>query len=191
MQIPMTTSESAREDEHARRCARDRNRRRDRSDRRARARRGLQRLRVQREGELDHRARQRDAGGDADDPRGPATARHQAHAGRQISADLRQRRRHRADAGRGEPGNCRRAAVGPRSRAAEYSSLGLYRLCRQRGRQPAHRDRHRRQEGGGGGGGRRRAGRRRGQPRRQDRGGDLGDHQHGAFHRHRELPDHR
>ena len=29
------------------------------------------------------------------------------------------------------------------------------------------------------------------QPRRQDRGGDLGDHQHGPFHRHRELRDHR
>ena len=44
--------------------------------------------------------------------------------GRQISADLRQRRRHRADAGRGEPRNRRRSAVRPRSRAAQYSSLG-------------------------------------------------------------------
>ena len=85
------------------------------------------------------------------------------------------------------PRDRRRAAVRARSRAAQPPSFGEPGLYRQRGRQSADRDRPRRQEGAGRGGGRRRAGGRRHQPRRQDRGGDLGDHQHGPFHRHRAV----
>ena len=81
----------------------------------------------------------------------------------------------------------RRSAVRSRSRVARPASFGKPGLYRQRGRQSAHGDRPQRQEGAGRGGGRRRAGRGRRQSRRQDRGGDLRDHQHGAFHRHREL----
>ena len=62
-------------------------------------------------------------------------------------------------------------------------------LRRQRGRQPRHRRRRRDAAGAGRDAGRHRARGHGREPRRQDRGQHLRDHQHGAFHRHRELRD--
>ena len=109
---------------------------------------------------------------------------------RQVRAALRHRRRHGADHRRGDLRDRRHAALRTRSGALRAAPVGQAPLHRQRGRQPRHRGRRREALAGHRDSGRRRAGRHGHLAGRQGHGEHVGNDEHGAFHRHRDQPDH-
>ena len=116
-----------------------------------------------------------------------AAARHHRLAGRQGNLCLRLGRQPGAGLRRGDLRGAAEPALGAGPGALRAASDRQSALHRQRGRQSRHRRRRRDAAGAGRGAGRRRARRHGRKPGRQDRGQHVRDHEHGAFHRHRDA----
>ena len=108
-------------------------------------RRGARDLRLEREGQLDHDHRRRQARGDQGtiDGRQPA-ARHRRSPGRQAALHLRLGRRHVQILDTASHEIVGTLPSGPDPELMVLSPDGKHALRRQRGRQHRHRDRHRR-----------------------------------------------